>query len=101
MRDMAAIDGYACYLASLDGEVVGGGAVRAVGDVAHLCGAATLPAFRRRGVQTTLVGARLVAAAEAGCRLCVTVTQPGSSSQRTMQRQGFALLYARAAMLRR
>ena len=100
MRDMATIADYSTWTARIGGEVAGGGALRTHAQVAHLCGAATRPAFRRRGAQTALVAARLAAASAAGCRLAVTVTQPGSKSQQNMIRQGFERLYARATMVR-
>jgi len=64
------------------------------------CGAATLSAHRRRGVQTALLARRLEVAAEAGCDVAVVVTQPGSKSQENVQRQGFHLLCARAVLVR-
>lgn len=98
MRDLASIPKFTAYLARIDGENVGGGALRTHGAVAHLCGAATLPPARRRGVQTTLVSQRLAAAAGAGCEIAVAFTQPGSKSQENMMRQGFHLLYSRAVL---
>lgn len=98
MRDMVAIDGLTRFAAWIDGELAGGGSLRVSGPVAHLCGAATLPRYRRRGVQSALVAARLAAAAAAGCEVAVTVTQPGSKSQQNMTRQGFALCYVRAIL---
>jgi len=98
MRDLATIPDFTAYLARLDGEDVGGGALRTHGAIAHLCGAATVPAARRRGVQTTLLTERLQAAASAGCEIAVAFTQPGSKSQQNMIRQGFCLLYSRAIL---
>ena len=46
-------------------------------------------------MQTALLRARLMDAAAAGCTIGVVVTQPGSKSQQNVQREGFALLYAR------
>lgn len=88
------------YLARLEGQVAGGASMRIDGQVALLAGAATLPAFRRRGVQRALLRYRLADAARRGCRLAVVVTQPGSTSQANAQRQGFALLYARAVLVK-
>lgn len=99
MRDLASVEDLTAYLARIEGEVAGGGALRTHGKIAHLCGASTLPAFRRRGVQTTLVTERLRAAASAGSEIAVTVTQPGSKSQENMKRQGFELLFSRAVMV--
>jgi len=84
-----------CYLARVDGKVAGGGTLAIRDGVAGLFGASTLPAFRRRGVQATLLHARLERAAEAGCDLAVCLAQPGSSSQRNIVRRGFTVLYTR------
>lgn len=66
--------------------------------VAALAGAATVPAHRRRGVQTALLAARLADAAAAGCDLAVITTEPGSKSQENAQNSGFTLLYTRAIL---
>lgn len=68
--------------------------------VALLCGSSTLPAHRRRGVQTTLLATRLAEAAAVGCDLAVVTTLPGSRSQHNVQRHGFELLYTRAILVR-
>jgi ribosomal protein S18 acetylase RimI-like enzyme len=47
--------------------------------------AGTAPAFRRRGVQSAL--------------LALVTVQPGSRSQRNVQRRGFDLLYTRATLV--
>jgi hypothetical protein len=36
----------------------------------------------------------------AGCDLAVVTTQPGSTSQRNVQRSGFDLLYTRAVLVK-
>lgn len=100
MRDFASTDGMATYLANLDGEPAGGASMRCADGVALLCGAATLPRHRRRGVQTELLSRRLADAAVAGCDVAVATTQPGSTSQQNVQRRGFDLLYARAVLVR-
>jgi GNAT superfamily N-acetyltransferase len=55
----------------------------------------SLPAFRRRGVQTALLDVRMQRAAEQGCELAMSLAQPGSASQRNIARQGFRTLYTR------
>ncbi len=100
MGDMASAEGFSRFLARRDGAPAGGASLRLSEGVAHLCGAATLPAHRRRGVQSALLAARLFVAAEAGCDVAVVITQPGSKSQENVERQGFHLLYARAILLR-
>ncbi|MHC9290966.1 GNAT family N-acetyltransferase [Mycobacterium sp. LTG2003] len=92
--------GAAPYIAVIDGTVAGGGAVRFTDGIAQLCGAATAPAYRRRGVQTALLAARLADAAAAGCDIAVVTTAPGSKSQQNVQRRGFQLLYTRAILVK-
>ena len=100
MRDVASAPGFSRYLARRGGEIAGGASLRMDGGVALLSGAATLPAHRRRGVQTALLLTRLELAREAGCDIAVVTTQPGSKSQENVQRQGFQLLYTRAVLIR-
>ena len=88
------------YLARVEGQVAGGGGLFNGHGVGILCGAATLARFRRQGVQAVLLRRRLEDAAAAGCDLAVVTTAPGSKSQQNAQRQGFALLYARAVLVR-
>ncbi len=95
MRMFALSPGVECYLARVDGKAAGGGTLAIRDGVAGLFGASTLPAFRKRGVQTALLHARLARAAEAGCDLAVCLAQPGSTSQRNVVRQGFTVLYTR------
>jgi GNAT superfamily N-acetyltransferase len=89
------------FIAVLDGEVAAGCSLRLFEGVAQLCGAATRPRFRRRGLQTAMLHARLREAAAAGCDLAVVTTEPGSKSQQNVQRAGFALLYSRAVLIKR
>jgi GNAT superfamily N-acetyltransferase len=100
MGDLASASGFSRYLARRGGEIAGGGSLRMGDGVAQLCGAATLPAHRRQGVQTALLLSRLDLARDAGCDVAVVTTQPGSKSQENVQRQGFQLLYTRAVLIR-
>lgn len=99
-RDFAGADGVASYAAWDRGVLAGGGSLRLHDGVALLAGASTLPAHRRRGVQSALLAARLADASAAGCNLAVVTTQPGSRSQQNAQRRGFELLYARAVLVK-
>jgi len=92
--------GTTLYLATRDGAIAGAGSLRTSSGLAQLAGASTLPAHRRRGVQSALLRARLLDADESGCDLAVVTTEPASKSQQNVQRAGFALLYARAVMVR-
>jgi GNAT superfamily N-acetyltransferase len=98
-NDMAASEGFERYIAYRNGEVAGGASFRSFGGVAQLCGSATLPRHRRRGVQTALLQHRLAEAARRGCDVAVVTTQPGSKSQQNVQRSGFAVLYVRAVLM--
>jgi GNAT superfamily N-acetyltransferase len=100
MGEVAATRGFVRFLARRGGEPAGGASLRLCDGVAQLCGAATLPAHRRHGVQSSLLSVRLAAAARAGCDVAVVTTQPGSKSQENVQRQGFDLLYTRAVLVR-
>ncbi len=85
----------------VDAAPAGSGQLEIDGDVAWLSGDSTQPRFRRRGVQSSLQRARLTIAREAGCRLAVTESVPGSPSQRNMERLGFRVVYTRVdAVLR-
>ena len=98
--DTAAAPNFERYLARIDGAIAGGASFRVQDGVAQLNGAATLPAYRRRGVQSALLRHRLAEAARRGCDIAVVTTQPGSKSQANVQRAGFALLYTRAILVK-
>jgi GNAT superfamily N-acetyltransferase len=94
-------EGTQLFLAWLDGEPAGAGALEVHEGVAGLMAAGTLPAFQNRGVHTALLHARLAAAAEAGCDLAVVHTRPGAASQRNVLRAGFPLMYTVATLVAR
>jgi ribosomal protein S18 acetylase RimI-like enzyme len=100
MRPFAATEGFRRYGAWIDGELAGVASLRLDDGIAQLCGAATIPAFRRRGVQSALLRRRLADGVAAGCDLAVLTVQPGSTSQENGHRQGFALLYTRAILVK-
>lgn len=99
VRDMVAA-GAVTYLARCQDTIAGGASMRLTDGVAQLTGAATAPAFRRRGVQSALLSARLSDAHAAGADIAVVTTSPGSRSQQNVQRKGFQLLYTRAILVR-
>ena len=100
MRDLLSAPGVVPYLARRGGAVVGGASMRLDDGIAQLAGAATLPAHRRRGVQTALTRVRLADAARAGMELATVTTLPGSKSQQNSTRQGFSLLFTRAVLVK-
>jgi ribosomal protein S18 acetylase RimI-like enzyme len=100
MRPFMCVEGFRRYGAWIDGELAGVATLRIDDGIAQLCGAATVPACRRRGVQAALLKRRLADGIEHGCDLAVLTVQPGSTSQENGHRQGFALLYTRAILVK-
>ncbi|HWC84528.1 MAG TPA: GNAT family N-acetyltransferase [Pseudonocardiaceae bacterium] len=71
------------------------------GNTVSLCGAATLPGYRRRGAQSALLAARLADARETGCQWAFAETGAETAgahnaSLHNMRRAGFSVRYARA-----
>jgi hypothetical protein len=99
-RDMNEVTGLRRYVAWRDGVVAGGAAMRADAGLAMLAGAATLPAHRRHGVQTALLAARLADAVALECDVAVITTGPGTKSCANAIKNGFALLYVRAVLVK-
>jgi ribosomal protein S18 acetylase RimI-like enzyme len=100
LKEFAAIADLRRYAAFVDGRMAGCASLRIDHGLAQLCGAATLPEFRRRGIQSALQRRRLADAVAAGCDLALVTTQPGSKSQANSQNQGFTLLYSRALLVK-
>lgn len=100
MRRMMGLEHYVCIAARIEGQLAGGAALRVDGPIAQFCGAATLPQFRRRGVQTALLRWRLAHARTLGGTIAIVTTQPASKSQENVQREGFQLLYARQLLVK-
>jgi GNAT superfamily N-acetyltransferase len=90
--------GLHAMVGGIDGRIVGSASVFISDSVAVLGGAATLPAWRRRGVQSALISARLALARNSGCDLAVMTADPGSSSGRNAERAGFILVCTHAVL---
>lgn len=84
-----------CFLAEIDGHPGAAGALVLHEGVALFGGAATIPELRRRGLQGSLLQARMRCAAEHGCDLAMMVAEAGSNSQRNAERKGFRVAYTR------
>lgn len=99
---LAALPGALNFLARIDGSVAGGCGGRIIhgARIAALYGTATLPPFRQCGVQSALIACRLREAGLAGCEYAVVSTQPGSGSQRNMERRGFRVAYTKVVLMR-
>lgn len=100
LRSMIRAEGNVCFAAFDRDEVVAVAIASVHGGVATLSGAGVVPRHRGRGLQGALVRARLAWAAERGCDLTASVTDPGTASQRTLERAGFRCGYPRAVMVR-
>jgi hypothetical protein len=92
---MARSKGSFCFLAEMDGRPIAAAALGLADDVALLAGASTIPSARNRGAQLALLQARLRFAADRDCDLAMMGAQPGSTSQRNAERQGFRIVYTR------
>ena len=82
------------------GEPAAGGTVAMNHEVAALFGASTRLSYRRRGLQTALLDARLRLAKGRGVSIATIETEPDTHSQRNVERMGFRLAYAVAQMKR-
>ena len=82
-------DGFVLARDADDHRPIGCASLTIRGTVATLGGMSTLPEERRRGVQSALIHHRLRASTEAGCRIAVSTTAPGSDSERNLVRHGF------------
>lgn len=94
--------GAVSFMATVAGQpaAVGSGLIIPDYKIVALFGAGTLPEFRRRGIQTSLLVERLKLAAEADCEIAVIVTQGGTLSQRNAERLGFRVAYSKATMVK-
>jgi hypothetical protein len=99
-RDMTGAPGFIRYLARYDGAPAAVGSMRIDAGLCQLAGSATATPFRGKGLQKALIAYRLHAARLAGCDLAVVTTGPGTRSQENLMRNGFALLYARAVLVK-
>ena len=88
------------YIVFVEGKAVAAGTLTLRNGVAGLLGSSTLPEFRRRGIQSALIGVRLEDARAAGRDLAMSMTLPGSGSQRNLERQGFRVVYTRTKFVR-
>lgn len=79
----------------VDGEPAGAANAYVIDGVLGIAGTATLPAFRRRGIQQAVVAHALRHGA-GRADLAMATTEPGSISQRNFERAGFQVVYTRA-----
>jgi ribosomal protein S18 acetylase RimI-like enzyme len=92
----AEIEGWRLYLARLDGAPAGAALLSIDDELGYLANASTLPEFRRQGVQSALIAARIADAAAAGCDVICSQAEFGSASQRNLERAGLRVAYTKA-----
>ena len=83
------------FLAEFDGEPGAAGVLCIHEGVALFGGSATVPEFRRQGLQAALLDERMRYASNHGCDLAMMVSEAGSNSQRNAERKGFRIAYTR------
>lgn len=88
------------FIAEKNGEPIATGGLSIQDGVALLAGASTIPSRRKLGAQNALLESRLGYAREQGCDIAMMCAQPGSSSQRNAERNGFRIAYTRTKWMR-
>ncbi len=83
------------FMARVDGVAAGACVLSVHDDTAYLAAASTLPAFRKRGIQSALISARMARAQSLGCTVVTGQAAWGSSSQSNMQRAGMQISHVR------
>lgn len=99
-RRLAAHPRCSVHLARIDGDPAGACAMEAGPDGASLFGASVVADFRRRGVQTAMLLARLERAREVGAPIATVHSRPGGPTERNAVRLGFSLAYSKVEMAR-
>jgi GNAT superfamily N-acetyltransferase len=75
-----------------------GGVIVPEHKMAGFFGAATLTEHRGQGIQAAFMQERLRITQKAGCDLAVTLTMPGTTSQRNVERAGFRTAYTKVVV---
>jgi len=91
------------FAACVGDRIVGGGAMEVHSqhsEVAALFGLSVLPPYRGRGIQSTLLAARLTEAAAAGATVATIGARPGVATERNARRLGFSVAYTKVILVR-
>ena len=87
------------YLVEVDGQIAAEGAMFTHGSYAALTSAGVRAPFRRRGIHSALIRARLKKAQELGCTVAALYALPGNDqSNRNALRLGFQVAYTKVIM---
>lgn len=76
------------------------GAIEVHEEIACLFGLSTLAPFRKRGLQQSLIAARLNLAADRGVRVATIGSRPGAGTERNVRRMGFQTAYTKVFLTR-
>jgi len=87
--------GMKCYHYEKNNKIAGCGFVKIFSNIAALCGASTLKEYRRQGIQTQLMKARVNYALEKGCNIFAVVTIEESLSEKNYIKNGFKIVSQR------
>ncbi|SMF82522.1 Acetyltransferase (GNAT) domain-containing protein [Paenibacillus uliginis N3/975] len=93
--------GWRFFMAYINDNPAAAGVMYVKGDIASLTFAATLPEYRRQGLQQGLLRRRIAEAARESCRMVVSQCSFISPSHRNMERVGMKLGYVRTAWTER
>lgn len=88
------------FLALAGDEPIAAGALAVRDGLALLFSDSTRDEYRNLGANRALLGARLAAAADAGCDLACAAAPPGSTTERNVMDAGFRHAYSRMLMVR-
>lgn len=89
--------GWSLYLGRINGKPAATGVLYVKDKVGYCADAATVPAFRGRGLQTALLQRRIADASAAGVDFICSGAEFLSGSHRNMQRAGMRLQFVRAS----
>ena len=88
-----------CFLAFIDDEPAGGGALGVYEEIGMLYSASVLPEFRGRGIQKALLHARMEYARAAECEYAMVFTAPNSTSEKNVMKIGFEKAYEKYKLI--
>jgi hypothetical protein len=95
-RHWAEVPTWRLLLARVGGEPAGAAVLAIDGTLALLANAATVETLRGRGVQSSLIAARLRMASSTGCQTVCSGVVWGSASHRNLRRAGLGTVYTKA-----
>jgi GNAT superfamily N-acetyltransferase len=76
----------------------GAGSIELHGEIACLFGLSTLHAFRKLGIQQSLIAARLNLAIDQGVKVATIGSRPGAGTERNVRRMGFQTAYTKVIL---